>query len=121
MDIIMETRTANLPHSSDHWCVRHGLSTLALLYATAALVLVLVQVCLYSPELRSTQLRQTEMLSNVVRDVAMIKVDSNHAASNALDTSYQLTLLADRMPALLHLNELELNATLALLEFFTKK
>jgi hypothetical protein len=93
--------------------VRHGLSTLALLYATAALVLVLVQVCLYSPELRSTQLRQTEMLSNImVKDLAAIKAD-------ALDTNDQLTLLAGQMPALLHLNQLELNATLALLDFFT--
>ena len=120
---LRETRVINLC-LPDRACdpmpfVRFSLIGLGVIYATIAVVLMLMQVSLYMPDIQDVQSRQGSLIEAMAKDLAQTKKDVSNMASDAFDTNYQVTLLSTQQTSLLQLNRLELNATLSLIELFT--
>jgi hypothetical protein len=124
---LRETRVLNLCFQ-DRACdpmpfVRFSLIGLGVIYATIAVVLMLMQVSLYMPDIQDVQSRQGSLLEAMARDLSLTKKDVSDMTSDAFDTNYQMTLLSMKqtplLETLLQINKLELNATLSLIKLFT--
>ena len=120
---LRETRVLNLC-LPDRACdpmpfVRFSLIGLGIIYATIAVVIMLMQVSLYLPDIQDVQLRQSSLIEAMARDLSLTKKDISNMANDSFDTNYQMTLLSTQQTSLLQLNRLELNATLSLIELFT--
>ena len=105
-------------------CIKWSLITLASVYSTIGLMLMLFSVFYYLPRIRDAQHTQGLLMDKMSADIGKTAKSAGDVASDSLDTNLLVNIMAATqnqhvvplLEGLLNLNQRELNATLLLLQ-----